>query len=193
MHAVVVPGNPGWTAWLEERRRRGQDRFDEVWDGVLHVVPFPNEQHQRFEGALEAVLRPLVLRAGLEIFHNFGVYEPGREGDDNYRGPDISIAAPPYISHRGIEGRAELVVEILSPNDESRAKAGFYATCGIPEFWIVHPGTREIEIYVLRGGAYELQPTRDDGTIEAPRLGLTVRVIEGPKLRIDWAGGSADI
>ena len=40
---------------------------------------------------------------------------------------------------RGINGHAELVIEILSPHDESRQKQPFYAKCGIPAFWIIDP------------------------------------------------------
>jgi hypothetical protein len=29
-------------AMLDERRRLGLDRRDEMWDGVLHVVPLPS-------------------------------------------------------------------------------------------------------------------------------------------------------
>lgn len=32
-------------ALLEERRARGADRWDEMWEGELHMVPLPSEQH----------------------------------------------------------------------------------------------------------------------------------------------------
>ena len=31
---------------LDDRRRRGADRWDEMWDGVLHMVPPPGSDHQ---------------------------------------------------------------------------------------------------------------------------------------------------
>ena len=40
---------------LDERRRLGLDVFDEVWEGVLHMVPPPSGEHQRLE--LELGLR----------------------------------------------------------------------------------------------------------------------------------------
>jgi hypothetical protein len=30
---------------LERRKRFGQDRKDEVWEGVLHMVPAPSHRH----------------------------------------------------------------------------------------------------------------------------------------------------
>ena len=36
--------------WLAERKRSGADRFDEMWDGVLHMPPSPSGRHQDFVG-----------------------------------------------------------------------------------------------------------------------------------------------
>jgi Uma2 family endonuclease len=189
MRALLLEPDP---KWLEERRRLGRDRFDEVWDGVLHVVPSPNAEHQEFEGDLEAVLRPIVLPQGFKLFHNLDLLDRSR-GESDYRQPDIAIVSPADVMRRGINGHAELVIEIRSPNDESYEKLPFYERCGIPEYWIVHPVTREIVVFVLRGDRYVATPPDADGVIDAPRFALRLRVIDGPKLRISWADGSADI
>jgi len=42
---------------LEWRRRTGADQWDEMWDGVLHIRPAPNREHQDLQGSLEAWLR----------------------------------------------------------------------------------------------------------------------------------------
>lgn len=42
---------------LEERRISGADQWDEVWEGVLHMVPPPNVEHQDCEGQIETWLR----------------------------------------------------------------------------------------------------------------------------------------
>lgn len=189
MRALLLEPDP---AWLEERRRLGHDRFDEVWDGVLHVVPSPSATHQRLEGKLEAVLRPIVEAAGLEIFHNFDLLDR-QKGDENYRQPDIAVVSPSDVMERGINGHAELVVEILSPDDESREKFPFYAMCEIPEYWIVDPRTRAIEVYVLRRATYVAINADESGVIHAPRFGLELSLVDGPRLRIAWSDGSAEI
>jgi hypothetical protein len=51
---VLMLEAPQWL--LDERRRLGQDVRDEVWDGVVHMVPLPNDAHQEF------AVRFLVLR-----------------------------------------------------------------------------------------------------------------------------------
>jgi len=189
MRAVLLEPDP---EWLEKRKRWGLDRMDEVWDGVLHVPPRPSTFHQSFESELEFALRPLVASLGLRLFHELSVFEPDKS-ETNYRTPDLVIAANEHVSDRGIEGRAELVVEILSPNDESREKFPFYAARGIPEYWIVDPKTREIEVYVLRGDVYFAVTANRDGVIYAPRLGVELAVVTGPRLRITWPGDSAEI
>ena len=52
---------------------------------------------------------------------------------------------------------ADLVVEVVSPDDPSRdfvQKRGDYAEAGIPEYWIVEPGTETITVLTLAGGTY---------------------------------------
>lgn len=107
--------------------------------------------------------------------------------DNNYRVPDCGIAKPEHESARGKEG-AELVVEVLSPNDESREKFPFFAKVGVAEIWLVHQRTREVEIYTLAGGEYVRAP---DGA--SPLLGVTLSIVEGPLLRITDGDAIYDI
>lgn len=189
MRALLLEPDP---KWLEERRRLGRDRFDEVWDGVLHVVPSPNAEHQGFEGDLEAVLRPLVIPLGFKAFHNLDLLDR-KQGENNYRQPDIAIVSPSDVKSRGIDGHAELVIEIRSPNDESYEKLPFYEMCKIPEYWIVDPVTRTFELFVLRRGKYKSVKPDASGIVYAPRFALRLSIVDGPKLRITWADGSAEI
>ena len=52
MTMVLADPDPDW---LAERSSRGIDRWDEVWDGVLHVPPTPSTFHQFFERDLEVL------------------------------------------------------------------------------------------------------------------------------------------
>ncbi|MGH7750722.1 MAG: hypothetical protein ACREQ5_39020, partial [Candidatus Dormibacteria bacterium] len=54
-------------ALLEDRRRKGIDCFDEMWEGVLHMVPPPSEGHQQLGSGLCEVLRPLARARGLRL------------------------------------------------------------------------------------------------------------------------------
>ena len=65
---------------------------------------------------------------------------------------------------------------------------------GISEVWLVDPVTRAIEVYVLRGDVYFTALPGRSGIIEAPRLALALSVVvHGPRLRLAWDGGSADV
>jgi Uma2 family endonuclease len=176
---------------VEWRRQTGHDKLDEIWDGVIHMLPFPTATHQRMERELERVLLPIGEALGLETFHNgTGLFQPNT--DSNVRGPDLCLVKPEHVSERGIEGKASLVVEILSPDDESRDKMPFYAKCGVGELWLVDPETRAHEVYVLRGKSY-FAVADVDGVTRSPLLGVELSIADGPKLRVRWHAGVAEI
>lgn len=177
--------------WLEERRRLGLDRRDEVWDGVLHVVPSATATHQRFERSLERTLEPLVQPLGFEVLRDIDVLDP-KQREQNYRQPDVVVVSPHDVSER-IDGHAELVIEVRSPYDEAYEKIPFYEMCKIPEYWIVDPVTRAFEVLVLRRGTYVTAKPDENGIVDAPRFALRLSIVDGPRLRIAWTDGSAEI
>jgi Uma2 family endonuclease len=171
MRTVVLdPPTAGLGEVLERRRRSGLDRMDEIWEGVLHMVPAPNSGHGDVESQLHAILRPLARRAGLTMIgqSNLG------EGEHDFRVPDSALHRP------GASGTwhstAALVIEIVSPRDESWEKLPFYAAHGVDEVLIVDPAKRSIDWLGLDGGEY--RPIERSGLIElgASELGK----------RIDW-------
>jgi Uma2 family endonuclease len=167
------------------RNAHGELQRDEVWNGVVIVSPSPTVSHQRISLALARLLAPLAEARGLECFNELDLHEPGRraKGGD-YMRPDVVIARPEDLSVRAIEGHAELVIEVLSPRDRSRLKFPFYARCGVAEYWLVDPDTRQPEIYVLRGDAYEQIQPDAHGVHRAPMFDLELSVTSEPKLRI---------
>lgn len=134
---VRDPQPAEFEALLERRRRLGQDLFDEVWEGVLHMNPAPHSQHGRLEWQLAGILAPLAGRARLRALGQFNL---GDEGD--YRVPDGALVRPGpdavYLP------TAALVLEIVSPGDETWEKLDFYATHGVEELLIVDPQERTV-------------------------------------------------
>ena len=172
-------------ALLDERRARGADRWDEMWEGELHMVPPPSEQHQAIGTALIVALTPLATARGLVARYETGLFRPGV--DDDYKVPDQVYARPELRSQRGIEGGASLVVEILSPNDETYQKLDWYAGVGVEEVLVVDPETRRVELF----------GSRDDRMVPVEPvviqcLGVRAETVDG-KLRLAWEGGTADI
>jgi len=130
------------TAGLEEvfarRRRSGLDRLDEVWEGVLHMVSAPGEAHARIATQLARLLGPLADDAGLiTAMHEFNL----GEGEADFRVPDGGL-------HRSGWGTwahtAAMVVEIVSPGDETWDKLPFYAAHKVDELLIVDPLERSV-------------------------------------------------
>lgn len=173
--------------WLAERRRKGQDTFDEMWAGVLHVVHVPPYGHQRVVTSLLAALITAVRARGVQVVAFAGIYR----ADDDYRVPDLLVVRPEHTSQRGVERRAELVVEVLSPDDETWDKLPFYAACGIPELLVVDLAARTARLHVLRGKEYLTVAPDVEGKVRSA-FGLVFETVAGPQLRVLWDGGSMD-
>jgi hypothetical protein len=85
MPTLVLDPQPRESAELIARRRRlGQDLFDEVWEGVLHMNPAPPGAHGAIETQLTMVLGPLATSAGLVLTAQYNVGDSERD----YRVPD---------------------------------------------------------------------------------------------------------
>jgi Uma2 family endonuclease len=148
---------------LARRRRLGLDRWDEMWEGVLHMPPAPNYEHQRILDRLIAWLGPLlessgrgILRSGINVFHETAAVE-------NYRIPDLTFVAQGrefVIAVDGIRGGPpDAVIEIRSHEDETYEKLPFFAALGVPEVIVIDRDTKRPEIFRLAGSQYvALQP-----------------------------------
>lgn len=179
---------------VEELRRLGIDKSDERWEGEWHFVNPPKYWHGRLNTDLLLVLGPLARRVGLEPHGDqTGVFA---HLEQDWRVPDQVYARPEQAIDEGLSG-ADLVVEIRSPGDESYAKLPFYAARAVTEVLIVHQD-RRVELHRLRDdGSYVVI---DDGSGTATSASLRVRFTTvlptnggGPRLRIDWDGGSAEV
>ena len=178
-------------ALLDERRSKGLDKSDEMWEGELHMVPPPSAEHQKVGAELFLVLGPLAKRRGLLPFYDpTGVFRPRAE--DDWRVPDQVYARPDALSARGIEGAASLVAEILSPHDETYCKLAWYGAVGVEQVLVIDPSTRHVELFAnhdVRMLAVDPDP---DGTVPVAALGVSAQTVDG-KLRLTWEGGSTDI
>jgi Uma2 family endonuclease len=155
---------------LKERRRISElDRLDEVWDGVLHMVPAPNDAHADLAQQLAELLGAPARAAGLfPTMHEFNL------GDsiENYRVPDGGL-------HRTRrwgtwEHTAPLVVEIISPGDETWLKLPHYAAHEVDEVLIIDPEGRAVHWLGLTDGEY--RPLERSGVIDLGPAELAERI-----------------
>jgi len=136
----------------------GSTRY-EVIDDELYVTPAPSARHQR-------VVTDLVVQLGAFVrAHDLGELFVSpldvlfAEGD--YVEPDLLFVGrdrTDIVSDRGVEGAPDLVVEVLSPSTARRdrgIKLDRYRLFGVPEYWIVDPELRTVEVWKLAEGADE--------------------------------------
>ena len=78
------------------------------------------------------------------------------------------------LTEFGVQGAPDIVVEVLSPSTQGydqSVKRDLYAQAGVPEYWLVDPNERSVEILVLdRDGYRSLGPTRCPHRLESTVL-----------------------
>lgn len=186
MAAVPVPVTE---REIDDRRRLGIDKLDELWAGEWHLVNPPKHWHARLQSQLFLVLGPIAEARGLWSHAD----ATGLFGADNdWRVPDQIYARPEDARDEGLVS-AELVVEIRSPGDDSYRKLPFYASRGVAEVLILHQD-RRAELYRRSSGGH-LVPAKpeDDGSVRSSVLDVGLTTVDGPRLRVEWDGGSAEV
>lgn len=169
-------GTADLAAMLAQRRALGQDRFDEVWGGEYRMVPGPRIAHARLDAALLAALGPYARAAGLTALttFNLGTAQDYRVPDQGYlRHPEDTMYVP----------TAEIVVEVLSPGDQTFAKFGFYAAHGVHEIVVADPDTAAVQIHTLVEGPTSGEPAGYTRTDRSELLDLTAAALVAV---VDW-------
>jgi Uma2 family endonuclease len=145
---VIVGQPPELIAWLDRRRTLGQDHFDEVWEGEYHAVPAPHPYHGYVERQLTALLDPLAQQAGLM---ETGPFNLGEKGD--YRVPDGGYHRA--LPTQAFVATAAVLVEVVSPDDETYEKFDFYARHGVHELIVADSTDRRVRLWRLQSdGTY---------------------------------------
>jgi Uma2 family endonuclease len=127
----------------------------EVIEGILYRTPSPNTKHQLIVGNLFFAIKLYLQQTNIgQVFTApLDVILPGNLGTPVQ--PDIffiGLDRLEIVKEQHIEGTPDLVAEVLSPSnwvDDRRVKFKIYAAAKIPEFWIVDPSQRTVEVFVL--------------------------------------------
>lgn len=175
---------------IAERREKGLDRYDEVWDGDYFMSPLASDRHQQLANRLATVFTTVVEWPG-DGHVRQGVNVSDRRDDwmRNYRIPDVAVflndtSAVNCESHWF--GGPDFAVEIVSPNDRTREKVPFYAAVGTRELLIIERVPWRLELLRLNGA--ELQSvamaTADDGAVSSDVLPFTFHLKEGSSLTL---------
>lgn len=151
----------------------------ELIGGELIVSPAPIRNHQKLSHRLQLLLGNHVAK------HDLGdVYAAPvdvRLSRHNRVQPDLLFIRNDRRDIYGptgpVEGAPDLVVEIISPSSrvmDRIRKAALYADAGVPEYWLVDPMERKVEMLVLEGGHYQAIGGDDGGLTSTVITGLVV-------------------
>jgi Uma2 family endonuclease len=151
---------------LEERRAKGLDGHDEVWDGVYVMSPLANNEHQRLTSELVVALHGIVSAKGLgRIYPGAIVSDRDVDWTKNYRVPDVLV----FLNGTTAEDRdthwfggPDFAIEIVSPGDRSLEKLDFYATVNTRELLVIDRKPWRLTLYA-RGSNEAMQPVAVSG------------------------------
>jgi Uma2 family endonuclease len=171
---------------LRERRERGNDIYDEVWEGVYVMAPAPNDEHQGLGLRLARPLLEVVEDSGLGVVRpSINLSADPENWEQDYRIPDIAVFLKDTsaVCHDTFwSGPPDFLVEIISPNDKSRAKLDFYSKIGAKELLLVDRQPWQLELYRRRGNKLVLTAAAKPGDatlIESKVLPLRFRLLRG--------------
>ena len=154
-------------------------------DGEVILMSPTSNAHQSLMGFLGALLLFFVeaRQLGRILLPPFQMKLDTRPSG---REPDLIFISKEHVDRLKrtyFEGPADLVVEILSPESQSRDRGDKfyeYEEAGIPEYWILDQSRRRAEFYQLEGeGTYKLIEPDENGIYQS-------RVLEGLWLKVDW-------
>lgn len=123
-------------------------RYDMI-GGVLHLSPSPAFEHADRANQLNVRIANFLTKKNIaKIVMEVDVLLP--DGGDVVR-PDITVILKENMGmvKTHIHGVPDLVVEVLSPSTRNRdlgEKSDRYLKNGVPEYWVVDPDAKTIEV-----------------------------------------------
>lgn len=167
-------------AWCDE------DTWAEWVNGEVVLVSPASDRHQALRGFLESVIGIHAEERGLGRVlgapFQMRLPEPVHSG----REPDILFIASAHLSRLTqayLDGPADLVVEIISPESRLRdrgEKFAEYEMGGVREYWLLDPERREADFYRLdERGRYRLAEPHREGWYESVALPTF-------RLKLEW-------
>ena len=164
-------------------RYRDEDLRAEWVSGEVIVMAPASNRHQDVSDFLTVLMRAFA------EFHRLGVVRSApflMRLQHSAREPDILFVAEEHLSRLKdtyLDGPADLVVEIVSPESRLRdrgEKFAEYEMAGVAEYWLIDPDMRRADFYVLgEDGRYERFLPDREGIYRS-------RVLRGFWLNVGW-------
>lgn len=174
-----------WTAADWERLPNDGDRY-EIIDGVLYVTTAPSNFHQWIVRQVVRTLFRAIDDAalGVTLWAPIGLFMSGCDPVQ----PDIVVVRAADLGmmrDRHIYGVAALLVEVLSPSNPEQdlvVKRAAYARAGVPEYWVIRPGERDILVHSeperASGQYLQVAHVAPEGELVSPTLPVRAAVAD---------------
>lgn len=162
-----------------------EDTFAEWVNGEVVFMSPVSKDHSDLMGFLLSLVRFFVEAHQSGVVHS-DPFQMKTGPDLPGRAPDLLFVATenlPRIKRNYLEGPADLVVEIVSPESRARDRGDKfyeYEAGGVGEYWLLDPLRRQAEFYGRNeDGIYRPLPIAEDGVFRSVAL-------PGLWLRVDW-------
>jgi len=141
-----------------------EDRVELIKGKLFKMSPAPNNKHQKLSGDIYGYLWIFLRGNKCRVYSApFDVRLPRKSKEDKdiltVLQPDICVVCDPSkLDERGCIGAPDIVVEILSPGNNSKElknKYEVYEESGVKEYWVVSPQDNTFIIYSLIDGKYD--------------------------------------
>ena len=184
-HAVTKAPPPGPVTFEDFLEWLNPDVHAEWVDGEVVMAPPPSTEHQMLRDFLLKIvgIYAEAQALGMTLSAPYLMRLPNRPSG---REPDLLFLSQERagnITHQLLDGPADLVVEIVSPESIGRdrgEKFVEYEAAGVSEYWLIDPLRQQAEFYQLGADErYRPGAIGGDGVYQS-------LVLKGFWLRVEW-------
>ena len=132
---------------------------EEVINGKVVMMATPTSNHNRITVNLSNIFGAFLRGKPCEYFSDREALYL-EEDMEEYQPDGMVVCDPEKVRDKGVYGTPDLVIEVLSPSTgryDKGHKKDIYEKHGVREYWIIGPGDRFVEQYVLEDGRFILR------------------------------------
>ena len=144
------------------------DEFVELIRGkVRRMSPAPRRSHQEVSFNLSGLIKAALRNKGCHAYaapFDVRLTRMTPNGDASIETvvqPDICVICDlTKLDEQGCVGAPDWIIEILSPGNtahDTKTKFDLYEENGVPEYWMVTPGIKNVAVWVLTDSRYQIQ------------------------------------
>jgi Uma2 family endonuclease len=167
---MAIPAEKGRYTFADCLAWEESERFELIGGEAVLMAP-PSRAHQEVCGELFRQIANYLEGKKCKVFSApFGVRLFEQDGDtpedvDTMVEPDITVVCDGNkLDEHGCKGAPDMVIEVLSHSTRRHdrlVKLDLYQRAGVPEYWIVDPDSKSVQVLTLKNGL--LLPHEDYG------------------------------